>query len=440
MLLVYVPPLLAAFVAYRWGFRRALVFVALPVLLLLPTPYAHKVAGIPAATFFNYAFLVTLSALALGRDRALVRPSAIDALVGVYALLVVASEHANKDFSEAQNMAARILMGTVAPYAFGRAAAARDGLLVAVIAMLVALGAVVGLASPYEARFGQDLFDDWLRSSWPEPLGFTRAMYRNGLRRVEGPFSQPICQGLYFAMTAPLLLWLVDARLLAHRGARWVAVVTFAAGLLLTQARGPIMGCALALAVTRASWSPRRATLLLATVAAVGLGVAASWETMRASWFVTRAEATSEEQHSAAYRFEMLQNYMELVEAEPWQGYGRNQIPVVKGQDSIDNQYLFLSLTHGLPAAVAYLALLLVPAIAAARAALRRPVDDARARLALALAASIASTALVQVTVYAGTQSEQVLLLLVGAAVTLASRMEAEAPGRSGLMPRAARR
>ena len=193
------------------------------------------------------------------------------------------------------------------------------------------------------------------------------------------------------------------------------------------------MGSVLTVVATRASWSPRRGALLAATAIVLALGLAASWERIRASWFVTRAEATTDEQHSAAYRFEMLQNYLELVAERPWTGFGRNQIPVIKGQDSIDNQYLWLSLSHGLPTAIAYLATLLGPLVALAIAAVRRPHDDSLARLGLAFVAILGGVALVQLTVYAGTQTEPLTFLFEGIALTLAERL---APGKATGAPR----
>ena len=119
----------------------------------------------------------------------------------------------------------------------------------------------------------------------------------------------------------------------------------------------------------------------------------------------------------------MLENYMELVEERPWCGFGRNLVPVVKGQDSIDNQYLFLALTHGVPAAILYLLALVAPAVALCTRLPRFAHDHRLARLGWAIGASLLAVAIVQVSVYAGTQTEQVMFLLQGIAAGLFVRL-----------------
>lgn len=419
--LVVVPAFAAALRCRARGFRDALVTVGLPTLLLLPTIYRLELPGLPDANFFNYAFAVLLAALLRGRDRALVAFHPLDLPLYAYGACLVATEWVNKDGAEARNMAARFATGLLAPYFFGRAAARRDGLLVAVVGVLVGAAALYGVAAPYEARMGASPFD-WMRGAWPHAADLTRALYRNGLRRVEGPFSQPICLGLYFTMALPLLWWLYDARLL-RRAAAAAAFCAAATGLALTQARGPLTGAVVSLAV--AFVAGRRSRRAAAVVAlAVGLlGAGFAYDYAAEHWFVTRAEATTESQHSAAYRFEMLQNYMEYVDARPLEGYGRNRIPVVAGQDSIDNQYLFTALCHGLPAAWCYLAALLGPAVFAAARAAGRDARDPLGRLAFTVAGALFAVALVQASVYAGTQTEQVQALLQGLAVGLGARL-----------------
>lgn len=419
-----IPTIAAAVVARLRGFRAALVFVALPSLLFFPMHYELQLPGLPDAGFANYTMIAVLVALFAGRDKVLLRFGSLDLIVLAYALLVIITEYANKNFDEARNMTARVAAGAVAPYIFGRTAAQRDGLRLALLGMIVIAAVVIGVLAPYEARMGTDPFD-WMRGRWPGGNDFTRTLYRNGMRRVEGPFSQPICQGLFFAMVLPVALW-VRARIGERRKVIVIpAAFAMLAGLVLTQSRGPMLGAAAMTISLFAAWSPRRAAIFTVVAVVGGLALIGSWKTISDSWFITRAEARTEEEHSAAYRFEMLDNYLEYVAERPLGGFGRNQIPVVRGQDSIDNQYLFLSLTHGVPAAAVYLLGLLLPAAAAIRAALCRAAADMEARLAFALGIVLIGTAVVQISVYAGTQTEPLLFLFEGLAVGGAQRMRA---------------
>jgi O-antigen ligase len=420
--LVLVPALAAAWWAWHRGFRAALVFIALPALLLLPNHYELRVPGLPDATFSNYTLLVTAAALWLGADRKLLRFRALDLLVLAFGAAIVATEYANKDFAAARNAGGRFCLSGLAPYALGRAAAQRDGLLVGASAMLVLVGAAVGIAAPVEAATGTNLFD-WPRLVWPEHGAFSAQLVRNGLTRAAGPFSQPICQGLFFVMILPLALWLRDTRIEARRFV-WAGVaIALAAGLLLTQSRGPVLGAALAVAGTLAAWSRRRAWIFAAAAVLVVAAVPFIGDGVRSNWLVPRAEASTELQQTAAYRVDLLRNFADVVAERPLAGYGRNRIPVVDGQSSIDNQYLFLALTHGIPAALLFLATLLGPAAALVVRLVRTGRDDGIARLGWALAATLAAVAVVQASVYAGTQTEQLMFLVAGLSVGVVSRL-----------------
>lgn len=420
--LVLGPPLLVAAVAALHGFRRAFLFALLPCLLLLPAYYTWKLPGIPELSFHNYALLAAVAALLVGRDRGLLRFGAFDLWIGLLVATALHSEWVHRDLHEARNLAASMLMLVVAPYLLGKALGAEDGLVVALVGVLVVLGALVGWLSPYEARMGSNPFDLW-RRIWPASVPWDGALYRAGIRRVAGPFAHPICQGFYFSLVIPLAVWLADRRLPARRAVRVLLLLGLVLGLLTSVSRGPMLGTVLALALARFGWSPLRLPLTL-----LGLPLAALAALVLATEFsayvgVQRGEAASEAQETAAYRAEMLERYREVVMESPWTGYGRYQFPVVGGLKSIDNQYLFLALTHGLPHSVLFLALQLAAAGLLLLRLIALGPGHPRGRLGWSLLGTLVGAVLTQTTVFAGTQTSQLLLLLVGLSVALAGRL-----------------
>ena len=108
-----------------------------------------------------------------------------------------------------------------------------------------------------------------------------------------------------------------------------------------------------------------------------------------------------------------------MVAERPWLGFGKDEIPIVKGLKSIDNQYLFLALTHGLPAAFVFLAMLLVPVFISLPSLLRGR-RNVRRRLQWTLLGILFGSMVTQLTVFSGTQTTQVLALLEGLTVGLA--------------------
>lgn len=420
--LVLLPALAAFLLAARRGFRASFVWVAIPCLLLLPAYYQWKLPGIPEISFWNLSFVVATCALFGGRDRSLYRFHWVDLVAVLLVLLCVHSEYSHKGFADARKVWALHMMGTIAPYLIGRAIARHDGLLVGTITVVAVVGAFIGLVAPYEARMGANPFD-FLRGRWPQSVPWDGALYRSGLRRVAGPFAHPICHGFFFSMTLPLVWWLMDTRLLAARRWRRLLPLGHVVGLLLSLSRGPILGAMIAVGVMRAGWSRRR-MLILAAVTVFGLiGLVVVADTLAGYASVGRGGAMSESQETAAYRWEMLENYLEVVRESPVIGFGKNQLPIVKGLKSIDNQYLFLTLQHGLPAAFAFLAMMVLPCLLLVPGLLRTAAEGTHARLGWALLGALLGAITTQVTVFAGTQTEQVLFLLCGIAVTVAGRL-----------------
>ncbi|MEM7311361.1 MAG: O-antigen ligase family protein, partial [Planctomycetota bacterium] len=286
----------------------------------------------------------------------------------------------------------------------------------------------VGAASVYEARMGANPFDFW-RSRWAGPVPWDGALYRAGIRRVAGPFAHPICHGFFFSMAVPIGCWLVKDKLAAGRVSKLCVVGALILGLLASVSRGPMMGLAIALLITLFGWSRNR-TLFLVVGGLAGLfALALAYPAVQSYLTVDRGEAVTATQETAAYRNEMLQNYLEVVRERPWLGFGKDEIPIVKGQKSIDNQYLFLALTHGLPAAVVFLGLMVVPIVAALCQLLQRRRSTPIERLRWVLTGVLAGAVFTQVTVFSGTQTTQVLLLLEGLTVGLLGSVSQRYPG-----------
>ncbi len=120
---------------------------------------------------------------------------------------------------------------------------------------------------------------------------------------------------------------------------------------------------------------------------------------------IKRSEAKNEDQENAAYRKEMLDNYFEVVAQRYWFGWGRFTFPVVNGQSSIDNEYLFIALTAGMMTLYLYLLTMIWVIFRLLIFAMKLPPDNVEAQLAWCLLAAWIGGIFTQATVYAGTQT-----------------------------------
>jgi hypothetical protein len=129
---------------------------------------------------------------------------------------------------------------------------------------------------------------------------------------------------------------------------------------------------------------------------------------------VTRATAETEDQRNAAYRKELLDNFDEVIAEKPYFGWGRFGVPVIKGLDSIDNEYLVIATASGYTALYAYLSCIVWVLFRLTAFAIVTDPASKEGRLAWCLLAGVIAAAFTQTTVYAGTQTVQFFYMLMG--------------------------
>ena len=414
--IVLIPLMLTVAVGLKYGFREAFVFVCLPLFLLLPDYYRFKLPGIPEFTPWNYVFLAVFGLLLLNKERRHLRLHPLDLLPILFVYFCVRSEYEIKGWKDTQNLLVNMTFGCILPYYLGKVIAREPGLLTGAFTMIGLVCACVGFASVYEARMGSNPFDFW-RSYWPVHVPFDGALYRSGIRRVQGPFSHPIFGGFVYSMVIPCLIWLRDRRVLQGWKMRRLLVLGCLVGLLTTVSRGPMLGCLLTYMIARLGWFRLRP--LAIAVAGIGLvlGPIVVGAQVQKFMKLDRATAKTESEETAAYRKEMMENYWEVVMAEPIYGYGKNQVPVVKGQKSIDNMYLFTALQYGCPAAIDYFLLMALPALLLLLRLLFVPPAHTYGRLGWIFVGMFGGAMFTQFTVVAGGQSMPLFFLMIGVSI-----------------------
>lgn len=422
-ILALLPGLLAAWIGWRRSPAAAFLAAYLPALVLLPDYYYWNAPGLPDPSFVEAA-IVPVAVFFLAREASSWRWSATDLLVLGFATFVGASEYQAAGYKEAQNLLFDCVAAVILPYALAKGLIEPKGLRVATAKRLVLLFFVASLVSIYEFRFGKNPWQMALGGFFPfQGTGWVVTV-RWGFGRIGAAYGHAILAGIMLAVGFRLARWLEWSGAWPRRLPRlpWQPLATgrllslgVLAGLLMTMCRGPWLGAiaaALVCAIGRAKNRKRAAALVLAAVLGVGIPAFAAF---KAYVSVGRSGAESATQETAAYRFELLGNYMDIVGEKPLLGWGRNTWPKVPGQPSIDNYYLLLLLMHGWLPTACFLALFLHVGGRLFLHGLReRPSGPAGSSFAMTMAGILVAVYFAIATVFLGLNTQPLLFLLLG--------------------------
>jgi hypothetical protein len=419
-LLVFLAIPVAAWVALRFSPLRALLSVYLPLLLLVPESFRATVQGIPKMNF-NQAALVPIVLIALVRYGRNWRPSVTDVAVFALAALIALSEFLAAGYKEAQNLMFATLASMAGPYLAARLlldARENDVAFARRFAILVFAVAIIGA---YEFRFGVNPFLNYLGMLFPgQGLGWVTT-FRHGFARVAGPYSHAILAGIMVVIAYRLARWLQWGRhwqprfgwlpALPLSKAALISLV-LAVGSVMTIARGPLLGAALAAVLIMVGSSPRRRQLLPAVAVGFAVLVPVGYLALMAYLDVEPGAAMTMSQESAMYRKVMIERYLDIAIEHTALGWGRNTWPKLPGMSSIDNYYLLLSLMHGLIATGLLLFLFAWQGVRLFRRGMAEPHDSNS--LALNFAGILLAVFFTLGTVYLGEQVMPALFLILG--------------------------
>jgi len=383
-LIILLPAIACWAVIAKWSTRRALLDVYLPVLLLLPQYYILRAPHLPPITFADAAILpLGLAFLANGMrgwrmgwmDVCVLGFAASQGISEGLSAVLQGGGSPNPLGTNLANGALMFingLMAIVIPYIAGKLLIERPDASGTTLrrkfagrfAMLLAIVSVISIHDFITGR------NTWLAIGgflFPTQFVFWPPQMRWGFGRIAGPFGHAILAGMVFLMGFCYCLWL--SRVEPHWGGRklihgmpftlrGLVLAAVSLGLFMTQSRGPWMGVGLALvfALLTRKFPLAKAGMLfllfMACFSVVAYYVGDKYTDRDLS------QADNEEQQNAIYRRELIPHYVPLVLQRPAFGWGLTTFPKIAGQTSIDNEYLLLAVTQGLPGLGLFLAIL----------------------------------------------------------------------------------
>jgi hypothetical protein len=330
----------------------AFLNVYLPCTFLLPVYYAARLPHLPPESASSWALLpLGLSLLVVSGAPRLRR---MDLWLFLFIVSFFMSEYyCETNQKDGLNLFLSNAFQMVLAYIVGRRLIEPD-LRIATTRRIVLLLLWLTPAILYEYRMAQNPWIDF-----GSRLNLSVGSYvqlRGGHARVQACFGHPILAGILFGTAILFSCYLTDiyrrdklglGSLFSRLERYHVPILLLSLFLLLTQSRGPMMSTALGYSIVQV---PKfRHFKFAAAVLALFfiIGGAIVYDYFEKYTNVPDTGQLSEEQESALYRREMLDNYKVVADQGGWLGWGVLSFPKVAGQNSIDNSYLLIRLSQG---------------------------------------------------------------------------------------------
>lgn len=394
--------------------KEVFIWFFLPVLTMMPVYYQTKIVpGIPEVSFWSAVLLPIAFVWIASKHAEGYRFAVLDLLILLHLVLVFSGEWHNTTYKEAQKVFYNDLTIRLLPFIMVRALFMDGDSRIKMFKVLVVCAGIVAAFQLIEFRLWFNIFDEPLRKIWPSSVAWGGGMRRGGFKRASGPFGHPICAGYFYAMFVPLAVWLWKNDYFQVKKYARLLVLLGVVGGITSISRAPIAGILIGFVIIWYGWNENKmiATMVLACLLSVAAIVVAPKIISYIN--VDRATAETEDQRNAAYRAELMDNYNEVIAEKPLLGWGRFGVPVVKGQDSIDNEYLVITLQSGKLSLYAYLLCIVWITVRIALFAMFSDPRSQEGRLAWCLLAGLIAAAFTQVTVYSGTQTVQFFYILM---------------------------
>lgn len=416
--LIALPAIVALIAICLSSVEKAVLWVYLPMLLLLPNYFYF---GTPPLNFGEYAMVPIGLVLCWRAFNGMWKWSVMDALVGAFMVWNFMSDVHAVGYADIFQRIAVPATLAVFPYMLGKGIIEQPGVRLVFLRRFVFFLFVDCLISTWEVRMGSNpartlLIQFFPTTSWPGTV-------REGFVRAAGPFGHAILMGTIIAIAIVLHRYLVYLGLWERRfrflplplSKEKVILVVLVAGILMTQSRGPwiaaFVGVILATCGTVLDYKRkfRKMVLILLVSGFVIFLVGKAY----------LAEPTdgpiSEERRSADYRTELINRYEDIALKQSVWGWGTKTWPKLPAMKSVDNAYLLMTLMYGFPGLILYGLMIVVSLVRLLRRALApQELPPSERALLFVLFAVGTMIALSTGTVYLGEQLYPLLFLFLG--------------------------
>lgn len=360
-----IPVLIAMAMLISGSASRVLVKVYVPCLMLVPV---YMTMGLGGFLLSDTALVISLlCGVGLFRWYHTLRFTFVDACVLLFAFSAFYADAHQRPVTIGLYVLLQNCVSCVFPYFVGRTLIEQAGARRDFVKTLVFCLAVLGVVSLYEYRMEVNVFNLIVARITGGPVAWG-LQTRWGFARISGPYTGPIVASMMFSTGLLLQLWLAGTKtwegsraLRFFRASRRGKAVTAAVclGLILTQSRGPWIGCVFGLIIASVGFAKNRRRA--ATIAIVGLAIVVSVTSLVLDKYTSEQAYTGtstgdDDQQNAAYRRNLIPIYMPLIAVGGFWGWGTPQvhnsangteIGYIAGQTSIDNEFIRVAMAQG---------------------------------------------------------------------------------------------
>ncbi len=422
-ILAIIPALVCLVALFRRSLPQVFLNVYLPIFVLFPSYYYWKVAALPPIDVAQAALLPIGGAIVL-KLLPRWRFTTTDLWVAAFMLSTFVADYRNNLTTAAIFDLFNSLIEGMVPYMIGKTLIEQAGIRVLTARRIVMLMLACFVISLYEYKMGVNPFTLLWGRFFPDESFAWKTQIRWGFGRASGPYGQSELAGMVILFAIMMAVWLSYSYPWAKKFAwlpqhpfekRTIILVALVGFMFMTQARGPWLGCALAIPIALIGRTKRvlRNSLILAFIL-LPLGAGAY---VAAKRYTSGNVANSEAQQNAQYRAQLLDNYIPVAKEGGAFGWGQD-FPQQQGQGSIDNEYLFVWLLQGW---VGVISLLLIAGESLVRIVKAAIISSTRADrfFAFSLFGAFVGILLTITTVFLGNQPFQLFFLIAGWAQVL---------------------
>jgi len=420
----FLPAIIAFRVAMNTSPQEAFLRVYLPVLLCFPDYYRVITPGLPDPTFSQG---VALAILAVAFTRGGLRGyrfSLMDVVVVVYAVCVANSEYQASGYADAQNLVFSMLFSVLAPYFMAKSFIEPGQLRFAFAKKVVLCLALVSMINTFETRFGMNPWQLLLGRFFPGQGEGWLVTFRFGMARTAGPFGHALLAGIMMLVGFRLQRWLQFSGAWPDKikPLPWLPVkipqlltLILTGGFFITFAKGSWLAGFLAGFLVAVGRMKNRILALLVVLGFVVFVLVPAAIAFINYASVGRANAKDDNQETAAYRYELIVQYVDIAKEKAMWGWGLTKWPAVPGMPSIDNHYLLLFLMHGQIAFTCFLYIVIGTMVRLLVYSVKIPPPPrSGASLSFTLASIYLGYMVAIATVYMGGQTVPMLFMLTG--------------------------
>jgi len=354
--IAYLPGLLTYYVAQNYSIQKAFIWVYIPTMLLLPDYYRAITPGLPDPTF-NQSASVALFAVFIMQGSPGYKYSFTDVIVGGYAVCISISEFLASGYSDAQNLMFFELTSVYFPYLFAKSLIEPFNLRYDFAKCVVLCMSFVFFMNLFENKFGYNLWQAYLGMFFPGQGQGWVTTFRFGLARAAGPYGHCLVDGIMMAVAYRLQRWLQWSEAWPEKIKQmaWIPVLKpsqvftlmILGGVFTTLGKGQWLAGIVAAGIVIIGRSKQRVAAMTAVIAVmifVGIPLLMAFLSYAS---VGRKNAKDDNQETAAYRYELVTEYMDVASEHFWFGWGLMKWPEIAGFESIDNNFLLTYLNHG---------------------------------------------------------------------------------------------